>query len=133
MIQGGDEAARGVVILKDLILGAKIAEGASLEEWKSRPAQVEVPPGKWWITDAGETEATATLLEAFHAAGASGGRILTEGGDEKPAENEVVFSHETTARHSTDAVWPMFQFSAVLRKHHPYTELLPRLTGAAIS
>jgi histidyl-tRNA synthetase len=43
VIQGADEAARGVVILKDLILGAKIAAGASLEEWKSRPAQVEVP------------------------------------------------------------------------------------------
>ncbi|WP_136682462.1 histidine--tRNA ligase [Falsirhodobacter xinxiangensis] len=43
VIQGGDEAAKGSVILKDLILGAKIAEGASLEEWKSRPAQVEIP------------------------------------------------------------------------------------------
>ncbi|MBT9247309.1 histidine--tRNA ligase [Gemmobacter fulvus] len=42
VIQGGDEAAKGTVVLKDLILGAKIAEGASLEEWKSRPAQVEV-------------------------------------------------------------------------------------------
>ena len=43
VIQGGDEAARGTLILKDLILGAKIAQGASLEEWKSRPAQVEIP------------------------------------------------------------------------------------------
>jgi histidyl-tRNA synthetase len=43
VIQGGDEAAKGTVILKDLILGAKIAEQASLEEWKNRPAQVEVP------------------------------------------------------------------------------------------
>ncbi|MDH2325708.1 histidine--tRNA ligase [Cereibacter sp. SYSU M97828] len=43
VIQGGDEAVKGRVILKDLILGAKIAEGASLEEWKSRPAQVEIP------------------------------------------------------------------------------------------
>ncbi|MCE6959731.1 histidine--tRNA ligase [Cereibacter sphaeroides] len=43
VIQGSDEAARGVVVLKDLVLGARIAEGASLEEWKSRPAQVEVP------------------------------------------------------------------------------------------
>ncbi len=43
VIQGGNEAATGTVILKDLILGAKIAQGASLEEWKSRPAQVEVP------------------------------------------------------------------------------------------
>tara|TARA_R110002096_G_scaffold28480_5_gene86292 strand:- start:528 stop:2204 length:1677 start_codon:yes stop_codon:yes gene_type:complete len=42
VIQGSDEAARGVVVLKDLILGAKIAENATLEEWKDRPAQVEV-------------------------------------------------------------------------------------------
>lgn len=43
VIQGGDEAAKGLVILKDLILGARIAESATLEEWKDRPAQVEVP------------------------------------------------------------------------------------------
>ncbi|MDG3042006.1 histidine--tRNA ligase [Roseicyclus marinus] len=43
VIQGGDEAARGVVQLKDLILGAKLAEEATLEEWKSQPAQIEVP------------------------------------------------------------------------------------------
>ncbi len=43
VIQGGNEAAEGKVILKDLILGAKIAESATLEEWKDRPAQVEVP------------------------------------------------------------------------------------------
>ena len=42
VIQGGDEAAKCTIILKDLILGARIAEGASLEEWKARPAQVEV-------------------------------------------------------------------------------------------
>lgn len=43
IIQGADEAARDVVQVKDLMLGAKLAEGASLEEWKSQPAQVEVP------------------------------------------------------------------------------------------
>jgi histidyl-tRNA synthetase len=43
VIQGGNEAETGTVILKDLILGAKIAESATLEEWKDRPAQVEVP------------------------------------------------------------------------------------------
>lgn len=42
VIQGGDEAAKGSVVLKDLVLGARIAAGASLEEWKSRPAQLEV-------------------------------------------------------------------------------------------
>ena len=42
IIQGGDEAARGVVQVKDLILGAKIAAEASHEEWKAQPAQTEV-------------------------------------------------------------------------------------------
>jgi histidyl-tRNA synthetase len=43
VIQGGNESEKGVVILKDLILGAQIAQNATLEEWKDRPAQVEVP------------------------------------------------------------------------------------------
>ena len=42
IIQGSDEAARGVVQIKDLALGAEIAASASLEEWKSQPAQREV-------------------------------------------------------------------------------------------
>ena len=42
IIQGSDEAARGVLQVKDLVLGAQIAQGASLEEWKSQPAQQEV-------------------------------------------------------------------------------------------
>jgi histidyl-tRNA synthetase len=43
VIEGADEKARGVVQVKDLILGAKIAENATLEEWKERPSQYEVP------------------------------------------------------------------------------------------
>jgi histidyl-tRNA synthetase len=42
VIQGGNEANKGTVILKDLILGAQIAQNATLEEWKDRPAQVEI-------------------------------------------------------------------------------------------
>ena len=43
VIQGSDEAARGVVQVKDLALGAAMAEGATLEEWRERPAQFEAP------------------------------------------------------------------------------------------
>ncbi|MEE9428850.1 MAG: histidine--tRNA ligase [Paracoccaceae bacterium] len=42
VIEGGDEKDRGVVQLKDLILGKKIAQSATHEEWKTQPAQVEV-------------------------------------------------------------------------------------------
>ena len=46
VIQGSEEAARGVVQLKDLVLGAEIAESASVEEWKAQPAQKVVPRSK---------------------------------------------------------------------------------------
>ncbi|UWR95582.1 histidine--tRNA ligase [Phaeobacter inhibens] len=45
VIEGGEEKDRGVVQIKDLILGAQIAENATLEEWKERPSQLEVPRG----------------------------------------------------------------------------------------
>ncbi len=45
IIEGGDEHERGVVQIKDLILGAKIAEGASHDEWAERPQQYEVARG----------------------------------------------------------------------------------------
>ncbi len=43
VIEGGDEKEQGVVQVKDLILGAQIAENATLEEWKERPSQFTVP------------------------------------------------------------------------------------------
>ncbi len=43
IIEGAEEKARNVVQIKDLILGAEIAANASLEEWKDRPSQYEVP------------------------------------------------------------------------------------------
>jgi len=46
VIEGGDEKEKGVVQIKDLILGSKIAESATLEEWKERPSQFEVPRGE---------------------------------------------------------------------------------------
>ena len=42
VIAGSEEFDQGRVQLKDLILGAKIAENATLEEWKERPSQIEV-------------------------------------------------------------------------------------------
>lgn len=44
VIEGGDERARGVVQLKDLALGARLAaEIETHEDWKAQPAQLEVP------------------------------------------------------------------------------------------
>jgi histidyl-tRNA synthetase len=47
VIEGSDEAARGVVTLKDLALGARLAaEIETNEDWKAQPAQIEVPRGE---------------------------------------------------------------------------------------
>ncbi len=46
IIEGGDEQAAGIVQIKDLVLGARIAQNATLEEWKERPSQFEVPRGE---------------------------------------------------------------------------------------
>ena len=46
VIEGGAEKEAGVVQIKDLILGAEIAKNATLEEWKDRPSQYEVPRGQ---------------------------------------------------------------------------------------
>ena len=43
IIAGSDEFEKGVVQIKDLILGAQLAQDATLEEWKERPSQIEVP------------------------------------------------------------------------------------------
>lgn len=43
VIQGEHEWMRDMVILKDLVLGSKIASGATLDEWKMHEAQIEVP------------------------------------------------------------------------------------------
>ena len=44
VIEGSEEKARGVVQLKDLALGARLAANIEThEDWKAQPAQVEVP------------------------------------------------------------------------------------------
>jgi histidyl-tRNA synthetase len=46
VVEGGDEFGRGVVQLKDLALGARLAaEMESHEDWKAQPAQREVARG----------------------------------------------------------------------------------------
>ncbi len=41
IIAGSDEFDAGKIQIKDLVLGAKLAENATLEEWKERPSQFE--------------------------------------------------------------------------------------------
>ncbi|GGH32119.1 histidyl-tRNA synthetase [Cribrihabitans marinus] len=63
IIEGGDEKAAGIVQVKDLILGAQIAESATLEEWKERPSQFELPRAEL-VTGVREILGSHGLLDA---------------------------------------------------------------------
>ncbi len=43
IIEGADEKLRGIIQIKDLVLGKEIAKTATVGEWRQRPAQFEVP------------------------------------------------------------------------------------------
>ncbi len=90
----------------------------------------ELPPHRWWIAEAGDPESAANLLEKFYANGARGGRTLTATSAETPGPHDIVLHHDTTAHQIPDSPWPGYRFTALLRKHHPYSELLPRLKSA---
>ena len=46
IIEGKDEKENGIVQIKDLILGSKIAKNATLKEWKDNPAQTKIVRSK---------------------------------------------------------------------------------------
>ena len=43
IIEGSEERDKGLIQIKDLILGTQLAKNATLEEWKERPSQFTVP------------------------------------------------------------------------------------------
>jgi DNA-binding transcriptional LysR family regulator len=92
----------------------------------------DLAPGKWWIADAGDEGAGEAVLEAMHEAGAAGGRLLRE--EHAAAPDEIVLVHDIVGRREPGAPagWPLYAFSAVLKKHHPYSDLTARLKAAAI-
>ncbi len=80
---------------------------------------------KWAIDDAGDPGAASALLTEFKAAG---GEILANEGP----RHDVTFYPDITATPSDGgkSIWPSYRFTAVLRKHHPYSDLKSRLNAA---
>jgi hypothetical protein len=94
----------------------------------------------WWIAGAGEPETASALLEAFRAAGAKGGGIMSEQEaaacvtePAKLAKGACLFVPDTGpgTRGQDPAPWPAYRLTAWLRRNHPYAELKPRLMAAA--
>ncbi len=99
------------------------------------PSPAALPEEKWWISGTMHGDTAQLMLDAIHDRGGVGGRFLPPESEVQPAPDELVLTHDASARrvNLVGDQWPMFHFSAALKKHHPYDELLPRLTGAAIS
>lgn len=85
---------------------------------------------EWFVT--GCTEKTGEiLLEQFRKRGAQGGAWRAEHSAGVPA---IAFrpDYSRLARRAGDCPWPSLEFTATLRKQHPYSELLPWLRSAGI-
>ena len=92
----------------------------------ARPSDLGKIP--WAIADAGEPGSANAILDAFQAAGATGGEILTDISSDK----KITFLPDITTPQSSMQIpdWPCYRFTAVLRKHHPYPDLKTRLAAA---
>lgn len=93
-------------------------------------APKDLPPGQWWLAHAGDMDAAEALLEEFHAAGAKAGKILGIG-ETTPPDGWLLAHDPSALGGHADGAWPSYRFCAVLKKHHPYSELMPRLVSAA--
>lgn len=107
--------------------------GSQVAKIPAKPA--DLLAGKWWIAETGDPTTSENILDALHQAGAAAGRILKEASAEQPAADEIVLHHDITSplRAGGCDGWPCFRFSAVLKKQHPYSELMPRLMGATLA
>ena len=73
----------------------------------------------------------AALCAALHDAGAKKGRILKYGAT--PKADEILLQAETSwmGLVNPKESWPSYLFSAAIKKHHPYAELIHRLNQAS--
>lgn len=132
----------------DVYFGAGLAESDRLEvvdlgpvPWEITRGIAETGPapgrlkdlisGRWWIAAAGDEAASQAVLDGFHAKGATGGALIQPDADVPP--QGFVFRPDSTARMSSECEppWPCYRFTAIFRKHHPYSELKCLLANAA--
>ena len=87
--------------------------------------------GKWLIQPTGDKESSDALLKQMHKAGAKKGRILKA--DTPLKGDEILIKPESSwmGLVNPQTNWPSFMFSAAIKKHHPYGELINRLNKAS--
>ncbi len=110
--------------------------------WKIRvPTGWEMPRDfsdlanvKWGIVRCGESNVSEGILKTFHHSGAIGGQVFDDE-DEAAMSRSIVFKADTGVREPgvCEPPWPCHRFSAVMRKHHPYSELKSRLEEASLA
>jgi DNA-binding transcriptional LysR family regulator len=99
------------------------------------PADVaELPAGKWKIVRSGEDGSANHVLQAFHAAGAVGGELIHRAADDKYESDALILQPGLKGAIASEITksWPCYRFTAMLRKHHPYSELKTRLAEASV-
>lgn len=109
------------------------AESAGSPHTRLPDHPADLPADGWALACPGDPDRTTAIYDSLRQHGAPEGTILRAG--ESAARDGMIVLHADPTNRPVfigDDSWPHFRFSAVLRKHHPYAELLPRLTGAAL-
>jgi hypothetical protein len=111
----------------------KIVHGR--EQFGEVPADVsKLPAGKWKIVRSGEDGSANDVLDAFHKAGAVGGELIAPAAIGESGHDALIIQPGLKGAIASEITrdWPCYRFTAMLRKHHPYSELKARLAEASV-
>lgn len=97
------------------------------------PKNPEGLEGKWFLVGEGDAGICSGLLDSFRTAGAKGGKVIERDSVGKLEKGAVIFTADMIRPLAGGSLngWPGYKFSAVLRRHHPYSDLKDMLSTGA--
>ena len=88
------------------------------------PKKTKDLKGNWYVVEEGDPGVCEEILGEFRKAGAEGGKLISREAAGKLEKGAVCFSADVISPLGKGSgVWPGFQFSALMRRHHPYADL----------
>lgn len=88
--------------------------------------------GEWYVVCEGSVEMAEEVFRKFRDAGAKGGKVIEADETGTSGKGSVVFTADVISPLGTGAgKWPGYQFNALMRKRHPYSDLKELLCAGA--
>ncbi len=89
--------------------------------------------GEWCLVAEGDARICEELLEKFRRSGAKGGKVVDKESAFGAEQGTVVFTADMISPlgRKNSVCWPGYQFSALMRRRHPYADLKEMLCAGA--